>query len=233
MFRESLLLSPKQRSIFLRVKNIRKSLQDLEIKITNLSKTFAEKKELSATQLEKWKAGISHDLDAILRDFDAKKNTLREAISQKEFLQKFRESIPKTVFPVQFRLLLGAPIIYSMIFPALLLDLFLLLYQGIFFWLVRIPRVRRKDHFCYDRRHLSYLNGLEKLNCLYCSYFNGLMSFAREIAGRTERYFCPIKNAQRRHDPHTQYDVFFEYLDGENYRKKHQDLRDFSKKKEG
>lgn len=34
---------------------------------------------------------------------------------------------------------------------------------------------------------------MEKVNCVYCSYFNGLMSYLREIAGRTEQYWCPIR----------------------------------------
>jgi len=191
---------------------------------------FTEKKEFSAAQLEKWKTGISLDFEAILQSVDAKKNFIREAVVQKEFLKKFRESTFRTLFPVQFRLLLAAPVIYSMIFPALVLDIFLGIYQLVFFRLMGIPQVARSHHFCFDRRHLPYLNGIEKFNCLYCSYFNGLMSFAREIAGRTERYFCPIKNAQRRYEPHSHYPLFFDYLDGENYRKQHEKLRDFSEK---
>ena len=202
--------------------------EDLEKKVVEIAKKLREKRDISGIQLEKWRTGIAQDFEHMLHKIDAGKNKIRDAIAQQRSLQRFRESIVKTLFPLRLRLLLGAPIIYGMIFPALLLDFSLALYQGIFFRLIGIPRVRRSDHFCFDRRYLSYLNGIEKFNCLYCSYFNGLMSFSREIAGRTERYFCPIKNARRRFDAHTHYGNFFEYLDGEQYRREHKTLRDFN-----
>jgi len=45
----------------------------------------------------------------------------------------------------------------------------------------------------FDRAGLAYLNALEKLNCAYCSYGNGVIAYAREVAARTEQYWCPIK----------------------------------------
>jgi hypothetical protein len=52
---------------------------------------------------------------------------------------------------------------------------------------------RRRAFFVLDRRKLAYLNGIEKVNRGYCSYANGLLAYVREVAARTEEYWCPIK----------------------------------------
>ncbi|PIV52133.1 hypothetical protein COX67_03305 [Candidatus Falkowbacteria bacterium CG_4_10_14_0_2_um_filter_36_22] len=49
-----------------------------------------------------------------------------------------------------------------------------------------------------------------------------------EIAGRTERYWCPIKYANNLKEHHSQYSKFVDYLDAKNYRGKLGELRDFS-----
>jgi hypothetical protein len=115
---------------------------------------------------------------------------------------------------------LTAPVIYSMIVPFVLLDLFVTIYQAICFPVYRIEKVKRSDYIIFDRKHLSYLNGLEKLNCMYCSYGNGLLAYASEIAGRTEKFWCPIKHAKRVPGVHSHYAEFLEYGDGEGFRKK-------------
>lgn len=122
---------------------------------------------------------------------------------------------------------LTAPMIYSVIIPFVLLDLFVSLFQAICFPVYRIEKVRRSDYIVFDRKHLSYLNGLEKLNCMYCSYGNGLLAYAAEIAGRTEKRWCPIKHAKRMAGAHRHYAEFFEYGDAESYRQEQSpELRD-------
>ncbi len=111
---------------------------------------------------------------------------------------------------VHVRHFLSMPFIYSMIIPWIILDIFLSLYQFTALPLYGIPRVRRSDHFVYDRRFLSYLNTLQKVNCLYCSYMNWLFSYAMEIWGRTEQYWCPIKHAMLSENEHK---YFIEYAD--------------------
>lgn len=125
-----------------------------------------------------------------------------------------------------WRHLVSAPFIYSMIFPFALLDLMLWLYQATCFRLYRIPRVPRRDYLVIDRHLLAYLNPLEKLNCLYCSYANGLIAYAREITARTEQYWCPIKHALRVADPHERYDNFLPYGDATNLHENWQKLRE-------
>ena len=110
-----------------------------------------------------------------------------------------------------------APVIYSLILPFALLDLFVTIYQAICFPAYGIPKVRRADHIRIDRHQLAYLNALQKLNCIYCGYCNGLISYVSEIAGRTEAFWCPIKHAGPVRHPHGHYAEFMDYGDGENF----------------
>lgn len=64
-----------------------------------------------------------------------------------------------------------------------------------------------------DRHRLAYLNIIEKFNCAYCGYASGVLSYAREIASRTEQYWCPIKHAQRAIGTHARYAHFVDYGD--------------------
>ncbi len=114
--------------------------------------------------------------------------------------------------------LLTAPVIYSMILPIALFDVSITIYQHICFRAYGIPRVNRRDYIIIDRHQLSYLNIIEKFNCVYCGYSNGFVAYAQEIIARTEQYWCPIKHAQRIYAAHKHYDEFAEYGDAENYR---------------
>ena len=120
---------------------------------------------------------------------------------------------------------LTAPVIYSLIVPIALLDLFVTLFQAICFPVYGIAKVRRRDHIAVDRHHLAYLNGIQKLNCIYCGYGNGVLSFAREIAGRTEQFWCPIKHARRVAEPHPYYPGFVDYGDAEAFHSQTEPLR--------
>jgi hypothetical protein len=109
--------------------------------------------------------------------------------------------------------------------PLLLLDLLVTLHQHACFRIYGISRVRRADYIALDRHRLSYLNGVEKLNCIYCGYGNGVIAYAREIASRTEQYWCPIKHARNVRSPHSRYSRFVAYGDAQGYRDKLVDLR--------
>jgi len=104
-------------------------------------------------------------------------------------------------------------------------DLFVTVYQWVCFPVYGIPRVKRKSHFVYDRTHLAYLNVLEKINCAYCSYGNGLMSYAREVVGRTEQYWCPIKHARKVMQAHPHYMGFLDYGDAQGYQRELENIR--------
>lgn len=122
--------------------------------------------------------------------------------------------------------LLALPVIWLMLLPMVLLDLLLGLFQAVCFRVYRIPRVRRSDYIVLDRGDLPYLNAIEKLNCAYCGYGNGLAAYFSEISARTEQYWCPIKHARRIVAMHDRYSTFFEYGDAEAYRLGLERLRD-------
>ena len=76
-----------------------------------------------------------------------------------------------------------------------------------------------------DRQHLAYLNAIEKFNCLYCSYANGVIEYIREIAARTEQYWCPIKHTSRSPDPHRLVENFTDYGDAEAFNNRFEALQ--------
>ena len=117
----------------------------------------------------------------------------------------------------EWRNVVSAPFIYAMIIPLLLLDLFVTTYQAVCFPLYRIPKVTRSNYIIVDRHHLGYLNVIEKLNCIYCGYADGLLAYTRQILSRTEMYWCPIKHARKVLDPHRRYARFSDFGDGDDF----------------
>jgi hypothetical protein len=120
---------------------------------------------------------------------------------------------------------LTAPIIYGLIIPAIILDISVSFYQAINFRVYKIALVKRSDYIVFDRGYLAYLNILEKINCLYCSYFNGLMAYVSEVAARTEQFWCPIKHAKKIAYRHSRYHRFLSYGDAKKYRQELENLR--------
>lgn len=118
-----------------------------------------------------------------------------------------------------------APIIYGLAVPIVLFDLCIMFYQFTCFPIYGIARVRRAEYFSFDHRHLAYLNVIEKFDCIYCSYGNGLMAYVSEVFARTEQYFCPIKHAQRVAGNHARYQNFLDYGDAADLHKKLEDIR--------
>jgi len=121
--------------------------------------------------------------------------------------------------------LLTVPAIWACLPPTLLLDLTVTIFQAICFPVYKIPKVKRNEYVVIDRHSLRYLNPIEKLNCIYCGYFNGLMSYIQEIAARTEQYWCPIKHARKISNIHSRYHKFIEYGDAENYCRELEQIR--------
>jgi hypothetical protein len=131
------------------------------------------------------------------------------------------------------RNLVTGPIIYGMGIPLVLLDLCVTLYQALCFPIYRIAKVRRTDYFIYDRRHLEYLNVIERFHCTYCAYANGLIAYMREITARTEQYFCPIKHAHRILGTHGRYDRFLAYGEATDYHARLEEYRRALEKESG
>jgi hypothetical protein len=139
--------------------------------------------------------------------------------------RQLRQKLLPFLFGANPLVVLTAPVIYAGIIPFVVLDFFFSIYQVVCFPIYGIARVKRADYIVFDRHHLAYLNALEKLNCAYCTYANGLIAFTREIAARTEQYWCPIKHARRVIGTHGRYALFDDYGDGEGYQDRLAKLR--------
>lgn len=186
-------------------------------KIREMLEEIEEMKVKLAKEIDKHEKHISYEIKNGYVTFE------------KEVFAKQKENM-KNLFTwlgeVPLLHFLVAPLIYAMVIPAICLDVILFIYQQVVFRVFKFQLIKRSDYMIFDHQYLGYLNAIEKLNCLYCSYFNGLMLYASAIAGRTELYFCPIKHAKKVVDKHPYYDEFLSYGDEEEYQKKLKELRE-------
>jgi hypothetical protein len=166
---------------------------------------------------------IEHQIEAetklrraeLQADFEDKRVRFeREVLAQH---RRFKTGLIRYMLTANWLSVVTAPVIYCVLLPMLILDLFVTVYQRICFPIYGIAKVKRQDYFVYDRTHLAYLNVIEKINCAYCSYGNGLMAYAREIVARTEMYWCPIKHARKVLQAHPYYAGFVDYGDAKAY----------------
>jgi hypothetical protein len=185
------------------------ALQDLYDRIRHMEE------EVEA-ELKQRRAALNADFEHRRVQFEA------QVLAQQAH---FRQGLWAYLGSSELRNVVTAPLIYPVLLPLLLVDLAVSLYQWACFPLYRIARVRRRDHFVFDRGHLAYLNLVEKINCAYCSYANGLASYVREVVGRTEQYWCPIKHARRVLQAHPHYRGFVDYGDAQAWRRELQQLR--------
>jgi len=151
----------------------------------------------------------------------------------KEKIQAYRKDVTgsfKYLWHSKIGVILTVPVIWAVLLPAIVLDIFVSIYQAVCFPVYKIPKVNRKEYIVLDRYKLFYLNNIERLNCLYCEYFNGLIAYVKEVAARTEQHWCPIKHAKQPPEIHSRYDKFFDYGDVESYKKaldtKRKDFKD-------
>jgi hypothetical protein len=121
--------------------------------------------------------------------------------------------------------LITGPIIYGMIIPLVIVDLFISFYQASCFPIYGIAKVRRANYIVLDRQHLEYLNWIEKFHCTYCAYGAGMVAYIGEIVSRTEQYFCPIKHARKILGTHSRYARFLDYGEAADYEAKLEEFR--------
>lgn len=164
-------------------------------------------------------------------DWARRKAELAEEFARQQ--RRYKTGLFRFLIRSRLLVILSAPVIYACWIPFLLMDLFVSTYQFVCFPIYRIPKVKRSDYVVLDRADLPYLNAIEKFNCFYCSYGNGVAAYAREIAARTEQYWCPIKHARRIKAAHDRYPKFFDYGDAEAFqqglnrlRRQYDDVRD-------
>ena len=117
---------------------------------------------------------------------------------------------------------LSVPFIWSIVVPLLILDFFMELYHRVCFPIYNIPLVDRSKYIKFDRHKLDYLEPMDKINCVYCGYANGLLRYTAVIAGETEKYWCAIKHAKTEGyvEPEHHKD-FLEYGDEEGFIRKY------------
>jgi len=90
-----------------------------------------------------------------------------------------------------------------------------------------MPLGNPREYYVYRRKHVPYLNWFETFDIFFCSYFNCLVAYTREIAGRTEKYWCPIKHSRNIKGHHSQYSNFIGHTQGDILRKEWKNLRKF------
>ena len=151
--------------------------------------------------------------------YTLKKGKVRFKRNIRALQRQHKKGLIKFFFDAEIKHIISAPVVYSIIFPLVLLDIFITFYQHICFRIYGIPLVERNKYIVIDRQHLAYLNIIEKVNCMYCGYSSGLMSYVKEIIACTEQYWCPIKHANQVLDAHRLMGNFVDYGDVEAYRK--------------
>lgn len=170
------------------------------------------------------------DLESALADWRevpkaARARAVRFTKTVRAEQKKLRRNLLQHIRSIGLLYWLTAPVIYGMIIPLALVDLFATFYQRVCFPVYGVARVRRADYVVIDRHRLGYLNLIEKLNCVYCGYGNGVIAYVREVASRTEQFFCPIKHALPVPGAHDRYGRFVEYGDAKAYRDQIDHLR--------
>lgn len=154
----------------------------------------------------------------IIKVNEKKKNSTQQEQNQ---IQHFSDYLKKA----SIKNIISTPFIWSVFIPVLLLDIVVSIYQVICFPMFDIPKVKHSDYIVFDRQYLDYLNFMEKINCTYCSYFNGAIAYVQEIAARTEQYWCPIKHAKRISTLHSRYQNFINYGDAKAFRQHKESVR--------
>jgi len=186
---------------------------------TDINRLLEEMRELQE-QLER-------RLDSARETFRYSVDNGRVRISREvqELQRRYRVSSLRYLLTADLSSLLTAPIIYSMLLPILIVDLGFSLFQHTCLRAYGVPIVARRRYMVNDRHRLAYLNVIEKVNCSYCGYANGVMAYAREIISRTEQHWCPIRHARHVPDAHKRYPRFFPYGDAVSWHEKLQDKR--------
>jgi hypothetical protein len=156
-------------------------------------------------------------------DFEETRVRFEQEVLEQQ--RRFKTGVLAYLLTTNWLTLLTAPVIYALIVPILFLDLSITVYQHICFRAYGLPRVKRDNYFVFDRAHLAYLNLIEKVNCAYCSYGNGVMAYGREVVARTEQYWCPIKHARKIMAAHPYYTGFVDFGDAQSYKDQLEELR--------
>lgn len=103
-------------------------------------------------------------------------------------------------------------VIYSVVIPIVVLDIWVQVYNTVYFRIMKIPRIDRKEYIIIDRYELKQLTFSQLINCIYCGYVNGVLSWMKAVANQTEIYSCAIKHKRKR-SGQEHHDNFYEFED--------------------
>lgn len=185
-------------------------------RIRNLLNQMATLEEELRLELHEQEAGLLYRIQGTRIEFE---HSIAEAH------RRFKTGFFRWLVTYRPQNLMTGPIIYSMIFPLLILDVFVTVYQAICFPIYRVAKVCRGDYIVFDRQQLEYLNFIEKFHCTYCAYGAGLIAYVGEIVARTEQYFCPIKHARKALGTHRRYANFLGFGEAQDYEAKLEGFR--------
>jgi hypothetical protein len=172
--------------------------------------------------------------DELQKAIEAQEGHLRYRINDKRVIfeqtikdahQRVKLGVFRWFLTVRPQNFITMPIIYGMIVPLVLFDLCISFYQISCFPIYGIARVKRANYIVMDHQHLAYLNIIEKVDCMYCSYAVGMLGYAGEITARTEQYFCPIKHARKILSSHSRYEHFLDYGNADDFHDKVEQFR--------
>lgn len=85
-------------------------------------------------------------------------------------------------------------VIYTMILPVVILDIAITVYQTVYFSIMGIPKIKKKEYIRMERWDLKKLTLWQKINCVYCEYANGVLAWAKAVGNQTEVYSCAIRH---------------------------------------
>lgn len=163
---------------------------------------------------------LQKDLEAQQKKFQYAiwKRRVRFDAAVRQHHKTFRTTVRQFLKDSTLLAMFVSPLVYVVFIPLVMLDVLLFLFQLVCAPVYGIPKVKRAEYIVLDRHNLAYLNPIEKLNCVYCGYANGLLAYARAIAARAEVHWCPIKHALKTKGAMRQYYNYADYGDAEGYR---------------
>ena len=164
---------------------------------------------------------LQADLEAQQRKFQyaIRKRRVRFDTAMRQHHKTLRTTVRQFLNDSTLPAMFVSLLVYVVFIPLVILDVLLFLFQLICAPVYGIPKVKRAEYVVLDRHNLAYLNPIEKLNCVYCGYANGLLAYARAIAAQAEVHWCPIKHALKTKGTMRQYYSYADYGDAEGYRR--------------
>ena len=125
--------------------------------------------------------------------------------------------------PNRVIILLFIPLLWTLIIPLVITDIWIEIYHRILFPLYKLPYVKRGDYIqIMDRAKLPYLNIIQKIYCMYCGYANGVVRYRVQIAWETEHYRCGIQHQEKKTFVTEEHQKdFAKYGDKDDFQKKY------------